>query len=543
MGDALSKVQSGQPLRIPAAAYNAFVDVARLHQQNQTELAGAGRPAARNPNLVLVRNDSGADVGRFGVLAISDSVFAPTDAEFKNRVVFAGVTPTASPHGRFVITAEPIKVGAIGAAFGAGVCPVQIDVTDDEHSQADTALSTTEHLESRHGGAAAILWRPGGTGLQWAIVRLAALEVIYDELTIDDQYTDGRVVEVGLVWKLGGGRTIIPELQEHYDQLVDPTIQDGDKVKVSLSYDGTAERIVPNVDDSGIPDEVVISGLKDASEYQETDPANRLVLVEWDQVGDPPEHDERLRLHVDDTAVADAIAGNAPDAAIAMASVTLSSSAVQQCTLGGDTISVYSLNGHAWDAFGHFGVGDEVVVWELPAPVAGCDFVGTPLDFYRDTFHEFKCIGRAYSGLGTVDLTVEFNISTANEYSYISNVRTYDNAVWSTKYSDIAVGTPVIVARVNAAAEYVGFPILGGVTGSLVVRVKATGNPPASPVRSAQRVDTAETIDVNIMGGNWSAAFPVVKTDDYFWAVRVATDPDVWYGFPSFDFRIGVGTP
>jgi len=297
MGDTLKKVQAGQPLKIPATAYNAFVDVARAHQQNQTELAGAGRPAARHADLVLVRNDSGADVSRFGVLAISDSVFAPTDAEFKNRVVFAGVTPTSSPHGRFVVTAEPIKAGEIGAAFADGVCPVQIDVTDDEHSQADTALSTTEHLESRHGGAAAILWRSGGTGLQWAIVRLAALEVIYDELTIDDQYADGRVVEVGLVWKLGGGRTIIPEVVEHYDQLVDPSIQDGDKVKVSLSYDGTAERIVPNVDDSGIPDEVVISGLKDASEYQETDPANRLVLVEWDQVGDPPSHDTAHRRH------------------------------------------------------------------------------------------------------------------------------------------------------------------------------------------------------------------------------------------------------
>ena len=386
MGDTLKKVQSGQKLKISASAYNAFVDAALDYQRTQRDAVSETRPLARQADLVLVRNDSGTDVGRFGVLAIRDSVFAPTDAEFKNRVVFAGVTPTVSPHGRFVVT-----------------------------------------------------------------------------------------------------------------------------------------------------------GLKDASEYQEADPANRLVLVEWDKVGDPPEHDERLRLHIDDTAVAEAIEGNAPDANIATASGTLSSSAIQQCTLGVATISVYTLNGHAWNAFGNFGIGDEVVVWELPSLVGGCDYVGTPLDFFRDTFHEFKCIGRAYSGLVTTDLTVEFNISTSDEYSYVSGVRTYDNAVWSTKYPDIAVGTPVVVARVNAAGEYVGFPILGDGTGSLVVRVKATGNPPPSSTRPAQRVDTADTIDVNIMGGNWSAAFPVVKTDDYFWAVRVATDPDVWYGFPSFDFRIGVG--
>jgi len=538
MSDTLKKVQSGQRLRISASAYNAFVDTALEHQQRQRDMASETRPSTRQADIILVRNDSGGDVGRFAVLAITGSVFTGGTDEFRNRVVLSGSTPTSSPHGRFVITAEPIKAGGIGPAFASGVCPVQVDVIEDQHGQADTALSNTDHLTSRYGGAATILWRPGGIGLQWAVVRFASLETIWlNDVELDEENTAGRVVEVGLKWKTPGVRTIVPFVNEKYNQLVDPAIQSGDKVKVSLSYDGMAQRIVPNVDDSGIPDEVDVSQMVQASQY--ADPDNKLVEVEFDT---DAAGEGKLKLQIDDTAVAAALAAIAPGGTgIATASGTLSSTAVQQCTLGGETVSVYCLNGHAWDAFGHFGVGDEVVVWKLPAPVGACDYVGTPLDYCRDLHHEFHCIGRAYSGLGTTGLTVEFNISTADEYSYVYNVRTYDNAVWSTKYGDLAVGTPVIVARVRAAAEYVGFPILGGGSGSLVVRVKATGNPPASTSRAAQRVDTGATIDVNIMGGNWSAAFPVVKTDDYFWAVRVATDPDVWYGYPSFDFRVGVG--
>ncbi len=39
--------------------------------------------------------------------------------------------------GRFVILAEPIPAGAIGSAWVAGACPVQVDVTDASHVWAD----------------------------------------------------------------------------------------------------------------------------------------------------------------------------------------------------------------------------------------------------------------------------------------------------------------------------------------------------------------------------------------------------------------------
>lgn|GEM_PF-5009145 len=136
----------------------------------------------------------------------------------------------------------------------------QVDVVDDQHNQADTALNMTDRLQSRYGGAASILWRSGGIGLQWAVVRFASLEqIVLNDVDVDDEITDGRVVEVGLKWKTPTSRTIVPFVNEKYNQLVDPAIQSGDKVKVSLSCDGVLQRIVPTVDDSGIPDEIDVS--------------------------------------------------------------------------------------------------------------------------------------------------------------------------------------------------------------------------------------------------------------------------------------------
>ena len=169
MGDSLKKVHTGQPLKIPAATFNAFINAAKAHQQQQ-QIGQAGQAGSRG-HLVLVRNNSAATVDRFGVLAITGTVFEPTNDEFMNRIIFEGDEPSADLLGSFVITAEPIKAGGIGAAFAAGVCPVQIDVTDDDHRQADTANGDSAKLKSGYGGAAAILWREGGTGVQWSVIR------------------------------------------------------------------------------------------------------------------------------------------------------------------------------------------------------------------------------------------------------------------------------------------------------------------------------------------------------------------------------------
>jgi len=53
----LRKVSPGDPLVIPAGAYNTFVDAARDYLDRRQDQAQTAKPAMRNSGIVLVRND------------------------------------------------------------------------------------------------------------------------------------------------------------------------------------------------------------------------------------------------------------------------------------------------------------------------------------------------------------------------------------------------------------------------------------------------------------------------------------------------------
>lgn len=177
MSDALRKVQAGQSLEIPATAYNAFIDAARDFRERTAGLGQGAQRAFQQASIILVRNDSGADRARFDVLGLDAPVISPADNEdaFKNQVVLGGVMPLAGAcEGRFVVLAEPIAASGIGRAFAAGVCPARIDVPNEDHDWrfADLGDGVAGNLVVHTRGTATILWRAGGTGLQWAVVRL-----------------------------------------------------------------------------------------------------------------------------------------------------------------------------------------------------------------------------------------------------------------------------------------------------------------------------------------------------------------------------------
>jgi len=76
-------------------------------------------------------------------------------------------------HGGLFALAMPRGSGKIGRAFAAGVCAVKINVVDEteEPRFAEIAGGTTANLEVNRRGSAGILWRVGGTGVQWAVIR------------------------------------------------------------------------------------------------------------------------------------------------------------------------------------------------------------------------------------------------------------------------------------------------------------------------------------------------------------------------------------
>ena len=175
MGDSFKKVQSGQPLRIPAATFNTFIDAARDFQQRQRNALQMAQRSSNQEGIILVKNNSGGDCPRFGILGIDGVLHDPTANldQFKNNAAIVGITPSEVNHkGKFVILTEPIKNGLIGRARISGISCVQVNVVSESHTHADVQEGQTGHLKSGTSGLAMILWKESGTGVKWALVRI-----------------------------------------------------------------------------------------------------------------------------------------------------------------------------------------------------------------------------------------------------------------------------------------------------------------------------------------------------------------------------------
>ncbi|HMN39716.1 MAG TPA: hypothetical protein PKE29_02655 [Phycisphaerales bacterium] len=179
MGDDLRKVRAGEPLRIPARTYNAFVDAAAALRNGQADLSVDPAGSSRQHGVIPVRNDSGADLDAFHVLAIDGPLFLPAtgsddggEQAFQNTVALKGVRAgERTPPGQFVVSRGPIRDGAIGLCVVHGVTPVRILIEDENHEFADLKADETV-LASAASGGTAILWKESGTGEKWAVVEI-----------------------------------------------------------------------------------------------------------------------------------------------------------------------------------------------------------------------------------------------------------------------------------------------------------------------------------------------------------------------------------
>jgi hypothetical protein len=180
-GDSYRRVQSGQPLRIAADAWNEMLQVARDHRASNALAAGGIAGAVRDADIVLVKNEAGTDVPRFGVLGIAGVIFTAAESlsEFQARIAFRGVEPALPDHrGRFVVCLEPIADGKIGRAWVSGVCAVKVQGANVSALQyCDPIDGSFDTLQAADHGSARILHRdPTGEGIggqiRWCVVRL-----------------------------------------------------------------------------------------------------------------------------------------------------------------------------------------------------------------------------------------------------------------------------------------------------------------------------------------------------------------------------------
>lgn len=174
MTEPLKHFAAGDPIPASASLYNAFVDAARAHRDKQNRLTGGSQVEVVPANVVLVRNDTGAALGRGSIIGLGAVVITPTDnlAEFRSRSVFKAATPAVPDHlGKWAVLAEPLRAGAIGWAFVSGVRAVQADFTYDDQPYADVKDGDAAKLTGAEGGVR-VLWKENGTGTKWTVVRL-----------------------------------------------------------------------------------------------------------------------------------------------------------------------------------------------------------------------------------------------------------------------------------------------------------------------------------------------------------------------------------
>ena len=178
MGDHLKKVQSGDPLVIPAQTFNAFVDAAFDYRRRQRGLGREGQAVFHQLGIIPVRNDTGEDLDSFSAVGTNAPIIGPNDNEneFKNRATAIGIKPIVPDHrGRFAVYLEPVKDGKIAPACVCGVIPCRINVDEVTHLRADIEHDETMLLTGHHGGAE-ILWKEGGKGVKWALLKVGIAE-------------------------------------------------------------------------------------------------------------------------------------------------------------------------------------------------------------------------------------------------------------------------------------------------------------------------------------------------------------------------------
>jgi len=156
-------------------------------------------------SVVVVRNDSGADVPRFGVLGLNDIMVPRASSEelFSNRLAFSGYTPTANAHeGQFAVMLNATPAGSTGYGVIGGAVQCQVDIQDEDHQFAGIADGDNTQLRSYFHGSARILWKEDGTSTKWAVVQLQRAREVYQYFPVTFEQTGGAAgsFQTGASW-------------------------------------------------------------------------------------------------------------------------------------------------------------------------------------------------------------------------------------------------------------------------------------------------------------------------------------------------------
>jgi hypothetical protein len=211
MGDQFRKVLPGDPLKIPAEAWNALVDLAQRQKNQKHDQFSNSEGTSRQSTLAKVRNQTGTDLNRFSIVALGTPIVTPSAnlVEFKRQVSFQGLVPTATTGGKFGVLLEPLAVNTIGTAAVAGCIITRISVGATLYNCAETIQGQNGFLQSVPHGPASILWIESSGAVRWAVIRFDDSnyeEIVFITSNIPDAngYYPGMVQRFDVVSKSWG---------------------------------------------------------------------------------------------------------------------------------------------------------------------------------------------------------------------------------------------------------------------------------------------------------------------------------------------------
>ncbi|HEY4258590.1 MAG TPA: hypothetical protein VGM98_00460 [Schlesneria sp.] len=164
-------VHPGDDVSIEAKVWNKVLD----DYERDTGPSGPRSRAFRQSVTALIRNETGQDLPRYGVVGLGAPIILPSDdeTEFLSKIALHGLLIDNEDlyDLRWGLTLTPIAVGEFGTVVVQGLCFAKINM-----SGATTAKPVTNDvtaLTSADCGLARVLWSdPTGTGNRWALVCL-----------------------------------------------------------------------------------------------------------------------------------------------------------------------------------------------------------------------------------------------------------------------------------------------------------------------------------------------------------------------------------
>ena len=173
MGDQFRKVQPGDPLKIPAEAWNALVDLSQQQKNQRHDQLAEAEGTSRQTTLAKVRNQTGVDLDRFSIVALGTPIITPAAnlREFKRQISFQGLVPSANTGPRFGVLLEPLKNNFIGTAAMGGCVITRVSVGTNAYTCAETVAGQNGYLRSVPHGPASVLWIESSGAVRLAVIR------------------------------------------------------------------------------------------------------------------------------------------------------------------------------------------------------------------------------------------------------------------------------------------------------------------------------------------------------------------------------------